>query len=159
MAWRVGAGFTLKAHAPKFGPCYDNFSYLRDWNFTDEPTSEGIVFWIPRLLPGSTGKNVNEQKALMTKIRQDYGLPGSHLASFGNVATLAGLILAHFKATGERVPLDRLWIRTDVCRADGDRLFLGAFGESGLGCDGWRWDGRRSVNLGVFALGVEVLGS
>ena len=155
VAWKVRAGFTLKQHAPKAGPCVENFGYLQDWNLqNDEPTKDSVVFWIPRLLPGSTVKTADEQTALLADLRQRYDLPQTHLASFGSAALLAGLILAHFKITGERVPLDRYWIRTDTLDAGGDRLDHGGFGGRGLGCGNYGWDGHRRGNLGCFALGV-----
>lgn len=117
VCYRVRAGFTLKSHAPKAGPCYDKFSYLQNWNFPDEPTKGCLVFWIPRLAPGSTSKTRNEQIQLLGEIRQRMELPAHHLTNFGKVALDAGLILAHFKRTGERVPLDCYWTRTDTCVA------------------------------------------
>lgn len=155
VAWKVRAGFTLKQHAPKAGPCYENFAYLQGWALrNDEPTRDGIVFWIPRLLPGSTAKIVDEQKALLADLRQRYDLPATHLTSFGSAALLAGLILAHFKITGERVPLDRYWVRIDTLDSDGCRCRLGNFGGQGLGCDGYGWGSHRHGDLGCFALGV-----
>lgn len=156
VAWKVKAGFTLKDHAPKNGPCYKNFSYLQNWSFSDVPTQEGTVFWIPRIVPGSVKKNVSKQMAHLAELRVRMELPAHHLASFGSVALLAGLILAHYKATGERVPLDRLWVRTDTCYAEGDRLSLGDFVEDGLHCGIWYRDGAARAGLAAFALGVEL---
>lgn len=155
-ARRVRSGFTLKKHAPNAGPCYQQFLYLQDWNFTDEPTKDAIVFWVPRLVPESTSKTASEQMALLADLRREFGLPKTHLVSFGSTALLAGLIFAHYKATGERVPLDRYWIRTDICRSDGRRLDLGCFDEFGLDCGDWRWHVGRYPIIGVFAVGVEL---
>lgn len=155
VAWKVKAGFTLKQHAPKFGPCVENFAYLQDWQLqNDEPTKDGIVFWIPRLLPGSTAKTADEQTKLLADLRQRYDLPETHLTGFGSAALLAGLILAHFKITGERVPLDRYWVRTDTLRAGGRRLDLGGFVADGLRCGSYGWHDSARDYLGCFALGV-----
>lgn len=156
VAWKVKAGFTLKQHALKLGPCYQGFSYLQQWKFEDKPTEDSIVFWIPRLVKDSTSKTADEQCKLLIQTGKTFNLPKHHCSGFGSASLLAGLILAYFKATGERVPLDRFWIRTKICFADGDRLGLGGFGEDGLYCYGWR-DGDRDDGLGVFALGVEKL--
>lgn len=158
VAWRVYAGFTLKQHAPKAGPCYKKFQYLQDWKFEDEPTRGAVVFWIPRLVPDSTNKTISEQMTLLANLRRKFGLPETHFVSFGNPALLVALILAHYKATGERVPLDNYWVRTDICDSDGIRLGLGRFDESGLHCDYWAWDSDGRSDIGVFALGVEVFG-
>lgn len=156
VVWDVRAGFTLKTHAPKAGPCYDRFSYMKDCSFqNDEPTKKATAFFVPRLLTGSTNKNVSEQIALMSNVRQTYALPAHHLASFGSAAMLTGLVLAHFKRTGERTPLNSLWARTDTLRADGRRLDVGDFDDSGLYCSGWD-GGDRYGFLGVFPLGVEL---
>lgn len=156
VAWRVKAGFTLKKHAPLVGPCYERFAYLQDWQFEDEPTTDSIVFWIPRLVPESTSKNVDEQRELLSALRTRLELPEHHLNGFGSVALVAGLILAHFKRVGETVPLDRLWVRTDTRDSGGYRLNLGYFDGCGLYCNGWVFGGRRGDGLGAFALGVEL---
>lgn len=155
VCWQVKAGFTMKEHAPKAGPCYEGFQYLQNWYFPDEPTKDGIVFWIPRFLEESTGKNVDEQMTLLTDTRIRFGLPDHHLTSYGQASLLAGLILAHFKATGERIPQDQLWIRTDTRYADGYRLNLGRFVGRGLGCGHWECGGGGDDDLGCFPLGVD----
>lgn len=156
IAWQVRAGFTLKSHAPQAGPCYEQFGYLQDWELkNDEPTVDSIVFWVPRLLEGSVSKNVEEQKAFMTDVRVRYELPEHHMSSFGSAALMAGLVLAHFKRTGERTPLRNFYARSDTFHAGGNRLDLGNFDENGLSCDGWD-DGARGAFLGVFPLGVEL---
>ena len=155
VAWKVRAGFTLKQHAPKTGPCEQNFAYLQDWRLrNDEPTKDSVVFWIPRILPGSTAKTADEQMNLLADLRRKHDLPATHLASFGSAALLAGLVLAHFKITGERVPLDCYWTRTDTLHADGRRLNLGFFAAHGLRCARYDWDDDRRDGLGCFALGV-----
>ena len=161
VAWLVKAGFTLKTHAPKAGPCYKQFAYLQEkgWDFVDEPTKDCLAFWIPRLAPGSTGKSYAEQLILLGEVRMRLDLPKHHLSGLGSAALNAGLILANFKRVGERVPFDNRWVRTDTCRSDGLRLRLGDFGGSGLYCDFWGFDGSRNGRLGVFVLGVELVGS
>ncbi len=154
IAWQVKAGFTLKQHAPKAGSCYEDFKYLQDWNFKDEPTKDSIVFWIPRLAPDSTSKTADEQLARLAEVREEYGLPTDHLTDFGSVSLIAGLILAEFKRSGDRVPANQDYVRTDTRRSGGCRLDLGGFGGHGLYCHGRWWDGGRRSSLGVFPLGV-----
>jgi hypothetical protein len=155
VCYRVRAGFTLKTHAPKAGPCHDGFAYLQSWGFPDEPTSDSLVFWVPRILGGSTCKTKDQQIALLADLRGKLELPAHHMSGFGKVSLLAGLILAHCKATGERVPLNGLWVRTDTCRAVGSRLGLG-WHEAGLHCGRWRGDGKALDTVGAFVLGVEL---
>lgn len=156
--WDVREGFTLQRHAPKAGPCYNKFEHLHDWKFSnDEPTKKAIAFFVPRLLTASTKKNVDEQIALMSDVRQAHGLPAHHLASFGSAAMLTGLVLAHFKRTGERTPLNCFWARTDTLRTGGNRLRVGGFDGNGLYCSYWD-GGVRYDDLGVFPLGVELGG-
>ncbi|MBU0731903.1 hypothetical protein KKC88_03430 [Patescibacteria group bacterium] len=156
VAWRVKAGFTLKQHASQTGPCREDFQYLQDWKFEDEPTPEAICFWIPRLVPQSTSKNVDEQMELLTGLREQYNLPDHHLANFGSAALQAALILSEFKRSGDRVPQDCLWTRTDALDADGLRLRLGFFDEFGLSCGHWVWHDCPGGLLGCFALGVDL---
>ena len=158
LCYRVAKGFTLRGHAPKAGHCREDFRYLQNWDFVDEPTQDCLAFWIPRLVPGSTGKTVNEQKIHLAEFRQCLELPPHYCSNFGTASLLSGLILAHYKATGEQVPLNGLWTRTDSCDADGFRLGLG-WDPGGLGGDGWRCDDGRYGHIGCFALGVETLGS
>lgn len=159
VTWQVRKGFTLKGHAPKVGPCYKNWEYLKDWKLkNDETIVDSTAFWVPRLVEGSRSKSVDEQMTLFSQVRERHRLPKGHLTSFGSAALLSGLIMAHFKRAGERVPLQSLWARTDTFRGRGLRLCLGVFGTAGLGCDDWDWDVERYDDLGAFPLGVEVLG-
>ena len=157
VVWKVKEGFTLKAHAPKAGPCYENFQYLQDWNIrNDEPTKGSLAFWVPRLVTGSKSQNVEKQISILAELRQRFGLPEHHLASFGSASLDSGLILAYFKRTGERIPLKNEWARTDSLHSGGHRLGLGDFDEDGLGCRHWSWGGHSSPSLGCFPLGVEL---
>lgn len=159
VCYRVRAGFTLKSHAPKAGPCYEQFRYLQDWNLPEEPTADCIVFWVPRILEGSTSKTRDEQTRILSDLRTKLELPEHHMRGLGSVGLVAGLILAHHKATGERIPLEQYWVRTDTCRADGSRLYLGDFDGAGLRCSYWYFGGSANGLVGVFALGVEALGT
>jgi len=157
VVWKVKEGFTLKAHAPKAGPCYENFQYLQDWNIrNDEPTKGSLAFWVPRLVTGSKSQNVEKQISILAELRQRFGLPEHHLASFGSASLDSGLILAYFKRTGERIPLKSEWALTDSLDSGGDRLRLGDFDEDGLNCNDWYWDDDSGPNLGCFPLGVEL---
>lgn len=159
VCYRVRAGFTLKSHAPKAGPCYEQFAYLQGWNFSDEPTSDCTVFWVPRIVNGSTSKTRDQQTQMLADLRIKLDLPAHHMSGFGKVGLLAGLILAHHKATQERIPLNQCWVRTDICLADDYRFRLGCFVGSGLRCDHWRSGDDAVAYLGAFALGVEALGT
>lgn len=156
--WQVPAGFTLKQHAPKAGPCYEDFQYLQDWKFADKPTAKSLVFWIPRVVEGSTNKTYAEQIIHLSDLRKSLKLSEHHLSSLGSVSLNAALILAHFKRTGEKVPLDQCWVRTDIRNGDEHRLSFGSFDENGLFCNDF-WDYERDSDLGVFPLGVETLGN
>jgi hypothetical protein len=157
VAWKVKKGFTLKEHAPLTGFCYDSLNYLQNWSLrNDEPTKASIVFWVPRLAEGSTSKTIPQMDKLRTELKQRYELPVHHASSFGSIALLFALILAHFKRTGERVPLNTFYAASDTFHADGDRLFAGNFDEDGLDCYYWHEDAY--VSLGFFLLGVEELG-
>ncbi|HOX60512.1 MAG TPA: hypothetical protein PLV72_00715 [Candidatus Magasanikbacteria bacterium] len=159
ICYRVRAGFTLKQHAPKFGKCYKDFKYQRDWNFVDGPTMNCFIFWVPCVVPGSVSKTFDEQMRLLAKIRAKYKLPAHHLANLGEVAENAGLILAHKKATGGvLIPFGCKWVRTATFDARRSRLSLGCHDASGLDCDRRYFDVDRNDDLGVFARGVEILG-
>ncbi len=157
VCYKVKAGFTLKTYAPKLGPCYENYKYLQNWYFTDEATVDCLVLWVPRIIKGSTSKTKNGQIQLLADLRTRLELPAHHMSGFGQVGLVAGLILAHFKATGERIPLNEYWVRTDTCEAEGGRLSLGKFGGTGLRCRCWGFGGDVLELIGVFAIGVEKL--
>lgn len=162
VAWQVRAGFTLKQHAPMSGACYQSWKYLKEWNLqNDQPTKDSIVFWIPRLVPESTSKDVTSQLNLLAALRTEYALPAHHCTSFGSAALLSALILAHFKCTDERVPQEKRWTRTDTFHVNGDRLDLGDFNKMDLYCCRWDWGDEGSHGdggFGCFLLGVEELG-
>lgn len=159
VCYRVKAGFNLKLHAPKAGPCYEQFRYLQGWNFSDEATSDCLVFWVPRIVKGSTSKTRDQQMQMLADLRAKLDLPAHHMSGFGKVGLVAGLILAHHKATQECIPLNQYWVRTDTCHADGGRLSLGDFVGSGLRCYYWLFGDEAHDLLGAFALGVEALGT
>jgi|GEM_PF-3521032 len=157
VCYRVRAGFALKTHASQAGPCQEDFQNLQNWKFTDEPTKDCLAFWVPRILNGSTSKTVNQQTELLANLQAELDLSAHHMNGFGQVGLVAGLILAHFRATGERTPLNRHLVRTDTRSADSYRLNLGRFDGTGLCCSFWDSDGDALGNVGVFALGVEPL--
>jgi len=153
--WRVFEGFTLKEGAPKAGLCYEAFAYLKNWILkNDMPTKSGYAFFIPRLLEGSASKNVDEQRALMTRTQKKYGLPEYHLSNFGSASMLSGLILAHRRRLGDKSSLDRYAVRTDTLFESGDHLNL-SFDCDALRCGQWGAASDRLGFLGVFPLALE----
>jgi hypothetical protein len=152
------AGYTLKSHAAKLGPCFNDFQHLQGWGFEDKPTTDAVLYCPPRLVPDSTSKDVDKQMDMLAKLREKYGLPANFFTSFGEPSMLSGVILTNYNQTGERVPLDGLWARTDArIRVGGGRLALGGFYRDGFYCGYWDWGGAGSV-IGCLALGVVDLG-
>lgn len=158
IVWQVKAGFTSKEHALKAGPCHNNWEIRQDCSLrNDESTKKSLVFFIPRLIEGSTKKTADEQLKIMIDLQKELGLPENHLTSFGSISLLAGLILTHFKRTGERTPLERKWVRTDTFNSNISRMDLGSFDDSNLSCDYWTRDVDSFSGLGCFPLGIELL--
>lgn len=158
VAWKIREGFMLKKHAPLAGPCYDKLGYLQSWKLRDdESTKDSIVFWVPRLAEGSTSKTIFQMETLRMELLHQYGLSTGQTISFGSISLLFALILAHFKRTGERVPLQYLSVVSDSFVSSGRRLIAGIFNEDGLGCIYWSEDNARD-SVGFFLLGVEQLG-
>jgi hypothetical protein len=177
IVWLMKTGFSLKKHGLKLGSFRMSLKYLEDFGFEEKKVKSSLVFWIPRCVQGSKGKSAEEQLKLLSETRRQYELPEQHCSGFGSVTLLHGLIIAHFKATGERVPLDRQWIQTDSYRTgmkpgvesfslnvspedqkrtDPRRYSLGYHDEKGLGC--WSdFDDKKYDYLGFFVLGVEEL--
>lgn len=154
ITWKVRAGFTLMQHAPKSGPCENQFGHLKDWSFQDEPTKDCLVFWIPKIIPETRSKNYNEQLVALANLRGT-AFPKYHMSGFGSAALLAALIFAEFKRSRTRVPEGWQWIRTDTRRSDSNLIHFGNFGKNGLSCFD-HWDGSRTLEIGAFALGVEL---
>lgn len=153
----VRKGFGFKTHAPTIGPCYQKFGYLQDWRFSDEPSAEDrLVFMAPELLNGSTSKAMTRQLELLATTRQRLGAPDHHFI-LGEVGDVTVGILGHHREMCRRLPMRQFWARTATVRADGRRLHLGRFGESGLRCRVWSDDGDAFEYVGVFASGVEIL--
>ncbi|MFH1088978.1 MAG: hypothetical protein V1716_00965 [Candidatus Uhrbacteria bacterium] len=95
--------------------------------------------------------DVPHQRQFLAETRTRLDLPAHHMSGFGKVALVAGLILAHFKITGERISLV---MRTDACDSVGDRLCLFWLGGELIGR--WSYDVKSYGNVGVPALGVEL---
>lgn len=157
VAWAVREGYTLKGHASQDKGSYNKLGHIQSWELrNDEATKNSIVFWVPRLALDSTSKTIPQMEQLRSTLRQQYDLPAHHANSFGSIALLFALILAHFKRTGERVPLKMFWAASDTLHAGGGRLIAGRFYEDGLDCG--RWVEHASDGVGFFFLGVEELG-
>ncbi|MFC1721740.1 hypothetical protein ACFL0Z_02395 [Patescibacteria group bacterium] len=149
----VKAGFTPKAHASKLGPSCEKFGYLQKGELENvDPTVESLVFFVPRLVAGSMGRNAEEQLQLLANFAEAHWLPDHYLTSFGGVALLLGLIESHFHCTGERVPLNYNWSRTDT-----GHLLVGHFDKYGPFCGSWDRcdDHSRRKDLGCFMLGIN----
>lgn len=157
VAWLIKQGFTLKKHAPIVGPCYKNLQYLQNWDFSDTPTDDCMVFWVPRLAESSTGKTIEQMETHRAELKKRYKLPGNHATTFGSIQLQFALILAHFKRTGERVPLNLRYAASDTLNAGGNRLIAGRFDDAGLSCIYW-YDANGNDNIGFVLLGVEKLG-
>lgn len=155
---RLYPGFTMKVNAPKAGPCYNNFDRLQRSGFPDTPTPSALVWGVPQIVPGSTSKNIDVQKALLADLRRQFDMPSHHLTDFGSVGLDASLLLDEFKRTGVCQPLNHRYIRTDSFFSRGYRLLLSWDNDCRLYCSHWREDFPR-VKLGCLALGVEVLGN
>lgn len=142
VAWRITEGFAAKA---PWG-----------WGASGNgPTKNCVVFWIPRLAIGSTGKDVAGQGVLLAETRLRCGLPDHHLKGFGEAAFLIVLIRAHLKATNERVPQGNFEARTDTFASLEYRMYL-SWPEDHL----WCASGGYNVvddNVGVFLFGMEEL--
>lgn len=155
----VMAGFQWKEHAAKYGPCHNNWAREREWRIGHyEATIKCLAFWVPRLVPGSTSKSISKQNGLLATLREEYKLPAHHLTSCGAMSLLVGLVLGHFNATRERVPLDCFYVGSDSFDYDFFRLGVGCFDGRGLRANRYRsyyYDGDGSTNLGCFALGIE----
>jgi len=157
VAWKVKKGFTLKVHAPLVGPCYEDLKYLQAWDFPDTPTTDSLVFWVPLLAEESKSKSPAEMVALRAEQQRSYNLPVNHCSSFGSIALLTALVSAHFKRTGERVPLNWDNAASDTIRADGFRL-MAQFNPGGpIYCGAWE-NTVTNPCVGFFLLGIEELG-
>lgn len=159
ICYRVCKGFSLKDYTliegfnPEFFEKVDHSidAYLVGSQL--EITKDCLVFWIPKVVPNSFGKDNLGHLRMLSQIRTEMGLPEHHLNGFGTATMNTGLILSHFKRTGQRL-LAKEGVRTGSYLGNGFNLCLGNFRESGLSCD--KASNMSSLNtLGVFALGVE----
>ena len=169
VCFRVKAGFTLKEfrkYNHVLEPYYCSSLVETSYEVLAEiATTDCLVFWVPRLALGSKNKTAGQQKKLLSGIRKRLGLPAYHLSCFGQVGLLVGLILAHYKETGVRIPRHKECARTDSVdkearkKHQGKYIHLNEFApyeKAGLTCfnnDPHDVDDR----LGVFALGIEAL--
>jgi hypothetical protein len=152
VCYSVRAGFTLRHHAPRLGLCRHGFYELQaERNFPDQPTSESVVFLVPRQLQDSHSKTVNEQKQLLADLRGRLGLPAHHLTGFGQASLLSGLILMARRFGG---PDNQLWVRSETFY-DRSRLQLSYLDGGGLRCYGWGDEGADGL-IGVMPVTIHV---
>lgn len=153
--YSVKPGFDWQTQAPQIGPCYNNWKSASQWrlkNWTATVTS--LVFWLPRLVSESREKTAANQMKLLAANKEKYRLPDWCLNGFGSASYNVLLILEHFHRTGKQVPDNYYWIRSDTLHSDDFCLIFGFFGEDGLLCRGWGWDGVEFGGLGCFPSGV-----
>jgi len=118
--YKVEAGFDFQKHAPKIGPCIYHWEKARRWKLQNkESTCDSLVFWIPRLLPGSCLKKTEDQLKLMADYRKKYGLPENCLKNFGSASLNTLLILERFHRIREVLSFGQDVVRTDTLRANG----------------------------------------
>ncbi len=137
--WKVEAGFTLGT-AVDCGSCYEGWAQDVAEQCPNEATREGLVLWIPAPMPGTIGRAHVDQRMAMGRILTRYKLLTGPIyehgrvreslkremerSVFGGGALLAGLIHAHEKLTGERMPHG--FVRTDTFHpTTGHSLLLG----------------------------------
>lgn len=153
--YKVSPGFDWQVNAPLIGPCYNDWKNASQWPLKNGATTfTSLVFWLPRLVPESCAKNVNQKMNLLAAHKKIYRLPNWCLNNFGSASYNVLLILEYFHRTGQRVPTDYFWVRSDTLRAGGCRLFFGGFDKGGLRCDDWSWDDGAGGYLGCFPSGV-----
>lgn len=157
VAWLVRAGFTLKKHASKAGPCFQNLGYLQNWLLQHEGATENaLVCWVPRLVKDSEGKTIAQMTQMREELRNKHHLP--YCDSFGSIDLLFAVILAYYKHVGGRVPFNFVHAVSDAFHADGDRLIVEGMAEQGLRCYCWN-DCYGPSRFGFFLLGVKHLGA
>ncbi len=160
VCYRVRAGFTLQVLAGSVELFNGDGFTFPDRGFPDVPTQDGLVFWVPRIVAGTTSRTADEQVQVLAALRTRLDLPAHHLTNFGDATLVTGLILAHHRATGERVPLNYYWVHTATC-AGNTRLELGDHGEEfGLDCEYTDLDDHTDdidAHTGVFAIGIDPL--
>ena len=116
--------------------------YNQDWyNKQAFGKDKGEVSWQlvhKELIENSTGKNWNEQQALLGK---DEETPSAQVMVY--------TIVGHFLATGERL-FEKIYVRTSSLDSGGYRVHVGGFDSKGLDVNDF-WGGRRGGDIGLSA--------
>lgn len=159
LVYRVTAGFRLKKDAPAFGSCRDDLKYAQNWNFTDIPTVNGIVYCT--VFQDGRGWRASEQKAALRRTAKRLGLPPRHLISFGE-ASLVALIMLHYRKENYNNGINKLlvpsgWhLRTDTLNATGSwRISFNQDDVYGLACENDYTDDAAGNTLGCLAIGID----
>jgi len=169
VAWHVRNGYSLKEHPLWWikGDRYREVAIQYNWAFDlkyDEPTRLCIVFWIPRLLIGTTGLVTTQQRTVLEKTRKEYGLPEHHLSSFGSATLIAGLLYEYDKIDASWEYTVQTETLTDSRCAGGG--FMNVYVDTQKWCKSNNTNPRtlylasgasRGPNVGVFPLGIENL--
>lgn len=145
-------GCTFKRDLPQIGPVSEDFTLFGGFNFPDPETDHCLVSWLPVPLADSVGKNVPEQKAVIDMFKAESGLPDWCEVSFGSINHIAGMALAHLKATNMH-PFNDLIVNTDSYDTFHYRLRL-KWIDGQIYCSFCPWDEDRFSRVAIFAIGV-----
>ena len=155
VCYRVQPDFNLKLHGRALGECEQMLTKLDEQGVELRTTFACHVFWVPHLIPGTDrSMHVDRQRAALREIREDLDLPEQHLAGFGDLNILAGLILTHSKLMKSAQPLESKWCRTETLNAKGHHLLLGYI-NGNLTCQNWVFGNCGAEGVGVFPFGME----
>lgn len=146
-------GCTFKRDLPQMGlVSKDFFTRFGYWNFPDPETEHCLVSWLPVPLADSVNKNVPEQKEILSMFKAESGLPDWYEVSFGSINHVAGMALAHLKATTMN-PFNGLAVNTDSYDMFRYRLRL-QWADGQIHCSFCPWDEDRFPRVATFAVGV-----
>lgn len=140
---------------PSLGPCHNDFRELLAGRLPREQSSRCLVFWVPRLLAGTEIMSYTDQVAEIERCRVQYDLPQHHLSGLREAWLVSGLILSHYEATGECLPHNGWFARTETGDMGIIKWRVGGFKKGGtLQCHpivGIQAQG----DTGAFLIGIE----
>ena len=113
------------------------------------------VFWAPRLVPESKGKDPKVQKEILVKLKKKFNLPEHHLSSFGKFPILLALVSGYYTYAEQQLSLKNDYARTDtILDQSRGRININCSDVTGR-YETWRWGDCPKPNIGCFALAIE----
>lgn len=147
IVWSVKAGFNLIHHSQLYANNFDCYPELR------KGMDHSLIFWMPKFIPNSNDKTVQEQLAILTDWQRMFELPEGHLC-LGEASIIGGLILSYFRFSCEDYPKEEISIHTETIDAEKNRYAITFGNMRHVECGSTADESHKHKNCYAFPLAI-----